>query len=117
MRPAICRPPAVEASLPLRSSFCSLSAGTPDVSMPSQASVSRNFGPARLKSPVAWTAPAAGAAGGLAGLAGAAAGAAGAAALACSTMSPGSTALSCGTVITPLWISSATARSRIVPLR
>ena len=32
-------------------------------------------------------------------------------------MSPGSTALSCGTVITPLWISTATARSRIVPLR
>ena len=37
--------------------------------------------------------------------------------VACTRMSPGSTALSCGTVITPLWISTATTRSRTVPLR
>ncbi len=80
--------------------------------MPSQASVSRSFGPAMLISPLACTAPAAGA-----GLAGAVAGVTGAVALACSTMSPGSTALNCGTVMTPLWMSSDSTRSRIVPLR
>ena len=85
------------------------------MSMPSQASVSRSFGPATLISPLACTAPAAGTAG--AGLAGAVAGATGAVALACSTMSPGSTALNCGTVITPLWMSSVNTRSRTVPLR
>jgi len=88
--------------VPLRSSVCSLSAGTPDVSMSSQANVSRSFGPARLISPLACTGLAVGLAVDVAVLAGAVAGAAAAAAWACRTMPPGNTALSCGTVMTPL---------------
>ena len=41
-RSAICTPLAVAASLPLRSSLCSLSAGTPEGSISSHASVSRS---------------------------------------------------------------------------
>jgi len=108
-RSEICRLFAVAATLPLIDNACSLPAGTPDVSIASHASVSRNREPTRLNSPADWT-----------GLAGALTpGAAGAAAvvLARRTMSPGRVAASRGTVITPFLISTASATSRTVSFR
>jgi hypothetical protein len=88
---------AVDASLPLTDRLCSLSSGTAAASTSSQARVSRSLVPARLKVPAVLPA-------------------ASTVASACTAISPGKVAFRRGTAIAPLRISSAIARSRIVPL-
>ena len=92
-----CTLPPLEAIRPFMLSRASLSAGSDETSISSQASVSRSFGPTRLNSPVT-------------------AGRAGSpdkVELACSTMSPGRVAVSFGTATAPPCASSSIATLRI----
>lgn len=89
--------PLDEAMRPLRLSFVSLLAGTDETSTSSHFSVSRSFGPVRLKSPLT-------------------VGRAGSPDMvdfACRTMSPGKVAVRRGTATAPPLASSSTATLRI----
>ena len=92
-----CTAPPLEPSRPFRLSRASLLGGSEATSIASQCSVSRSRGPTRLNSPST-------------------AGRAGSpdkVERACSTMSPGSVALSLGTATTPPLASSSSATLRI----